>query len=238
MTSNKNITVIAVDGPAASGKGTFAKALAARLHYAYLDTGALYRLVGLTVLQQGGDPTKLADVQTALKVIKYPLTAEQLSNPELRTLETGDAGSMVAVIPEVRAVVRAYQESFIKAPPDNAPGVVLDGRDIGTVICPTADLKFFVIASAEERARRRFEEQKLTTPGITYETVLKEINARDERDRSRPVSPLRPAADAYTIDTTKSGPAETLEQGLKIFEAKLKKKSLKAPKRNQLLNFN
>jgi len=230
MTKPANITVIAVDGPAASGKGTFATALAARLHYAYLDTGALYRLVALTVLQQGGDPAKPEHIQAALAAIHYPLTAAQLTDPALRTPEVSEAGSIVAVIPEVRAHIRHYQEDFMKAPPGGAEGVVLDGRDIGTVVCTDADLKFFVVASAAERARRRFEEQKATTPGLTYEMVLHDINERDERDRNRPVSPLRAAADAITLDTTKSNPAETLEQGLKIFEQKLKKKSLRAPK--------
>ncbi len=219
-------TVIAVDGPAASGTGTFAKALAARLGYAYLDTGSLYRIVALATLERGGDPAKLEDIKPILAAIKYPLPAEKMTSPDLRSVAVAEAVSQVAVLPEVRAVVRAYQANFMKDPPGHAPGSVLDGRDIGTVVCPHADVKFFVTASAEERARRRFEEQKAGNPGLTQEMVLADINERDERDRHRAVSPLIAAADAYILDTTKLNPTETLEKGLSVVEAKRKKKSL------------
>jgi cytidylate kinase len=218
--------VIAVDGPAASGKGTFAKALAARLGYAYLDTGTLYRIVALAALQKSADPANPEAVKPLLDTVKFPLPAERLTSADLRSPQVDEAVSQVALIPEVRAAVRAYQTAFMKNPPGNAAGVVLDGRDIGTVICPDADIKFFVTASAEERARRRFEEQKASNPGLTPEMVLKDINARDERDRDRPLSPLRAAADAYVLDTTTLNPAETLEKGLGIIAAKRKKKFL------------
>jgi len=227
MSKPTNKTVIAVDGPAASGKGTFAKALAAHLQYAYLDTGALYRIVALAVLQKGGDPANPADVKPALTAIKYPLLPEQLTNPALRSPEVGEAVSQAAVMPETRAAIRTYQIEFMKAPPGNASGVVLDGRDIGTVVCPEADIKFFITASAEERARRRFEDQKAGSPGLTYEMVLENINERDQRDSTRAISLLRPAADAHILDTTKLVPAETLAKGLGIVEAKRKKKFLK-----------
>ena len=219
-----NKIIIAVDGPAASGKGTFAKALAARLLYAYLDTGALYRIVALAVLQKGGDPSNPEDVKPALAAIKYPLPPGQLTNAALRSPEVGEAVPQVAAMPEVRAAVRAYQSAFMETPPENAAGVVLDGRDIGTVVCPDADIKFFVTAAPEERARRRFEEQKTSNPGLTLEMVLEDINERDQRDSNRPISPLRPAADAIMLDTTKLSPAETLEKGVDIVEAKRQKK--------------
>jgi len=233
MSESYRKIIIAVDGPAASGKGTFAKALAAHLQYAYLDTGALYRIVALAVLQKGGDPAKTEDVKQALSAINYPLPPEQLTNPNLRTPEVAEAVSHVAIIPEVRNAVRDYQSAFMKAPPGNADGAVLDGRDIGTVVCPDADIKFFVTASAEERARRRFEEQKAGNPGLTQAMVLEGINERDQRDSTRAISPLRPAVDAHILDTTKLMPAETLAKGLGIVEAERKKKSLKPepPKR-------
>jgi cytidylate kinase len=211
--------VIAVDGPAAAGKGTFARALAARLGYAYLDTGALYRIIALGVLQRDGDPAQIPNVMPVLGLITFPLTEQQLTNAALRTPEVGEAVAKVAVIPEVRAAVRAYQLAFMQHPA--APGVVLDGRDIGTVVCPDANIKFFVTASAEVRARRRFAEQKDDNHGLTFDKVLADINARDAKDKDRSVSPLRAAADAHVIDTSNAAPAETLEKGLAIVRDKL-----------------
>jgi cytidylate kinase len=215
----KPIVVIAVDGPAASGKGTLAKALAARLGYAYLDTGALYRNVALATLKAGGDPAKIGDVRPALEILKH-LTPEALTDAALRSAEVADAAAKIAVIPEVRAAVRRYQDDFAKNPPGNAGGVVLDGRDIGTVVCPAADIKFFVTATPEERARRRFEELKSRNPNLTRETVLKDINERDHRDSSRKVSPLRAADDAHILDTTGLTPVEALDKALKVVRAK------------------
>jgi cytidylate kinase len=211
--------VIAVDGPAASGKGTLAKALAARLGYAYLDTGALYRIVALATLKSGGDPGKPEDIKAALEVLKQ-LTPESLTDAALRSPTVAEAAAKVSVIAEVRAAVRAYQNEFTRNPPNNAPGVVLDGRDIGTVVCPNADIKFFVTATPEERARRRFEELKGRNPGLTRETVLKDINDRDQRDSSRKISPLRAAPDAHILDTTPLTPAEALEKALSLVRAK------------------
>jgi cytidylate kinase len=217
--SPKRIVVIAVDGPAASGKGTLATALAARLGYAYLDTGALYRIVALATLRSGGDPAKLEDITPALEILKH-LTPAALTDAALRSPEVAEAATQVAVIPEVRAAVRRYQDGFAKNPPGNAAGAVLDGRDIGTVVCPNADIKFFVTATPEERARRRFEELKKRNPGLTQETVLKDINERDQRDSSRKVSPLRAAADAHVLDTTGLTPVESLEKALGVVRAK------------------
>jgi cytidylate kinase len=207
--------VIAVDGPAASGKGTLAKALAAHLGYAYLDTGALYRFVALMMLEE-----KSEDVEPALMMIKSGLTPDMLTNPALRSPAVAEAAAKIAAIPEVRAVVRDYQLEFAKNPPNNAPGAVIDGRDIGTVVCPDADIKFFVTASPEERARRRFEELKSRTPGLMLETIVKDVNARDHRDSSRKISPLVAADDAYTLDTTTLTPAQSLAEAISIVSLK------------------
>ena len=213
-------TVIAVDGPAASGKGTLAKALAARLGFAYLDTGAVYRTVAMLTLEAGGDPAKPEDVRPALDKIRKNLTPEMLTDPGLRTAEVADAAAVVAQMPEVREAVREYQNKFAKNPPGGEPGSVLDGRDIGTVVCPDADIKFYVTADAEERARRRFNEWKAKTPGITFEEVLKEINDRDHHDMTRTISPLKPADDAHVLDTTHLNPAQALDAALKIVNGK------------------
>jgi len=212
--------VIAVDGPAASGKGTLAKALAAELGFAYLDTGSVYRAVALATLENGGDPSKLEDVLEVLDEVKNNLSPAVLSNPKLRAPETAAAAAKVAAMPEVRTAVRDYQVEFTTNPPGNAPGAVLDGRDIGTVVCPHADVKLFITASAEERARRRFEELKDKTPGLTLEKVLEDLNARDHHDTSRKVSPLKAADDAHILDTTKLDRTQALDAALAVVHAK------------------
>lgn len=216
--------VIAVDGPAASGKGTLARRLAERLGYAYLDTGALYRAVGLATLETGGNPAQWSDVALAVDIIRRNLTPELLSNPALRTPEVSDAASKVAAIPEVREALLDYQRAFAANPPGNVGGAVLDGRDIGTVICPDADIKFFVTASVEERARRRFEELKATSPdkGATTNQaqVLADLKRRDARDQSRSIAPTLAAADAYVLDTTTLNIPETLDEAINIIRAR------------------
>ncbi|TNF22813.1 MAG: (d)CMP kinase [Rhodobacteraceae bacterium] len=178
---------IAVDGPAASGKGTISKRLAQELGFAHLDTGLIYRAVGKRVLT-GQEP--LAAAQT--------LQAEHLEDDSLRTPEVALAASKVAVLSEVRAALTDFQRAFSR----RDGGAVLDGRDIGTVICPEAEVKLFVTASAEARAERRFKE--LAGKGIetTFEEVFADIRARDERDMGRAEAPLKPAPDAVHIDTT------------------------------------
>jgi cytidylate kinase len=191
--------IIAIDGPAASGKGTLARALAEKLDFAYLDTGALYRAVALGVLNQGGDfnNTKLAE-EVALNI-----NLNLLNDPALRLEKTGESASHVAVIPEVRAAVLTFQRNFGKNPPDGKRGAILDGRDIGTVVVPDAKLKFFVTASAETRAERRFKEMKDKGLSVKYENILADIKDRDARDSSRKTSPLKKAEDALLLDTTK-----------------------------------
>ena len=186
--------IVAIDGPAASGKGTLAKRIAVHYCLPHLDTGLLYRAVARDGLAQGID---LDDPGTAAKVASG-LQAATLDDPALRTVGAGEAASRVARHPAVRTALVAYQRSFA----NGADGAVLDGRDIGTVICPDADVKLFVSASAEVRANRRFLE--LTGRGIAVSaaSVLAEIRARDERDSTRSASPLVQAPDAVLLETS------------------------------------
>lgn len=192
--------VIAVDGPAASGKGTLARRLAAELGYAYLDTGLLYRAVGLALLRAGRDPSD-ENAATAASTAFDASTAD-FNDPALRDEETGRAAGIVAAFPAVRAALVEVQRRFAANPPEGAPGAVLDGRDIGTVICPDADHKFFIEANIEERARRRVKELQDRGDAVIPARVLQEMKERDDRDRSRAVAPLAPAADASVVDTT------------------------------------
>ncbi|MBN8927769.1 MAG: (d)CMP kinase [Rhodospirillales bacterium] len=185
--------IVAIDGPAAAGKGTLARRLAAELGLPYLDTGLLYRAVGRRVLDAGGDPADPAVAEDAAR----SLAAADLARPDLRTPETAAASSVVAAIPGVRAALLDFQRRF-----GAAGGAVLDGRDIGTVIFPEAPAKLFVTASPAARARRRWLE--LSAGGATLDlgAVKQDMAARDARDASRDAAPMRPAADAVVIDTT------------------------------------
>ena len=193
--------VIAVDGTAASGKGTLAKKLAAHFGFAHLDSGALYRLAAYSVMQAGGDPRNESDALRGAQTIDFNLAGD----PRIRTDFVGQAASYVAAIPAVRAALFDFQRNFLEQPPGGSPGAVMDGRDIGTVICPTATAKLYVDARPEIRARRRWAE--LNGMGIRRgeEDLLKELNARDAADKSRPVSPLVQAADAALLDTSDLG---------------------------------
>ena len=186
--------IIAIDGPAASGKGTLAKRVAAHFGLPWLDTGLLYRAVARDVLKAG---KKLEDTEAAAAAASS-LDAGSLNDPNLRGNGIGDAASVVGRIPQVRAALLKLQQDFAAQP----GGAVLDGRDIGTVICPHADVKIFVTASPEVRARRRFLERTARGEAITYEAILEEIQRRDERDMERAAAPMRPAADAFLLDTT------------------------------------
>lgn len=179
---------VAIDGPAAAGKGTISKAVAAEFGFAHLDTGLLYRAVGAVAADTGRDPADVA----------YTLSTDDLARPDLRTAATAQEASKVAIIPQVRAALVDFQRSFAVKP----GGAVLDGRDIGTVICPDADIKLFVTASPEERARRRHAELIGKGDGRPYEEVLADVKARDHRDATRDVAPMAKAADAHLIDTT------------------------------------
>lgn len=178
---------IAIDGPAAAGKGTISRAVAAHFGFAHLDTGLLYRGVGKRTLG-GQDPLEAA----------RDLTAEDLQDPSLRTDAVAQAASKVAVLPEVREALVDFQRAFAA----RSGGAVLDGRDIGTVICPKAKAKLFVTASAEVRAERRFKELTERGQATDFDTVLADVRARDARDSSRATAPLKPAEDAVLIDTS------------------------------------
>ena len=212
--------VIAVDGPAASGKGTLARKIAERLGYAYLDTGALYRAVALATLEMGRDPAEINDVKPAVEIIKRHLTLELLANAALRRPEVSEAASKVAALPQVRTELLDFQRAFAKNPPGEVGGAVLDGRDIGTVVCPDADIKFFVTAKPEERAQRRFKELQWHHPLLTLEKVLDDLLQRDHRDSNRQIAPAFPSDDAYLLDTTKLGPAEVLDTAVRIVQEK------------------
>lgn len=189
---------IAIDGPAASGKGTIARALAARFGFQHLDTGLLYRAVGAL----GGDPA----------VAARGLTPADLARPDLRTAEAGAAASRVAAIPEVRAALLAFQRDFAR----RGKGAVLDGRDIGTVICPEAEVKLYVTASDETRAARRAAEL-----GADPAKILAELRERDARDAARATAPLRAAADAILLDTTALSIDEAVARAAAVVAARL-----------------
>jgi CMP/dCMP kinase len=190
--------IIAVDGPAASGKGTLSKRLANHLGYAHLDTGKIYRAVGFAVLASGGDP----DDPDAAVAAARALTPEALENPGLTDDSVAAAASRAAAITDVRDLLLAFQRDFAATPPDGAPGAVLDGRDIGTVVCPDADVKLFVDADIEVRAGRRYKELIDRGETTIYARVLQDLKDRDDRDRNRSVAPLKPAADSFVLDTS------------------------------------
>jgi cytidylate kinase len=190
--------VIAVDGPAASGKGTLARKLAAHYGFAYLDTGSLYRAVGHAVTSAGHDP---AD-ETAAVAAARNLDLSNIDERAIRTAEAGAAASIVAAMPAVRAAILDLQRNFAHNPPNGLRGAVLDGRDIGTVVCPDAKAKLFVTARPEIRARRRWLELNNSGSGITEAQVLEDIRERDRRDAERAASPMKPADDAHLLDTS------------------------------------
>ncbi|HEX8214186.1 MAG TPA: (d)CMP kinase [Allosphingosinicella sp.] len=185
--------IIAVDGPAASGKGTIARALARHYGLPHLDTGLLYRAVGLNLLQTGGDPDSEFAALRACDISQI-----DFGDPELKSETVGGLASRISAYPSVRNALLERQRSFASQP----GGAVLDGRDIGTVIAPDADAKLFVTASPEVRARRRLDELTRLGLNVHYEDVLADIHARDERDRSRQAAPLLQAHDAHLIDTS------------------------------------
>ncbi len=190
----RSVMIIAIDGPAASGKGTLGKRLAAHYGLRHLDTGLLYRAVALAMLDGGHslqDNARAAAAAMALDPSRFDETA-------LKSPEVGEAASIVSAIPEVRAALFNFQQEFAAAP----PGAVLDGRDIGTVICPNADVKIFVIASPEARAKRRFLELKAQGQMVNESEILADILKRDERDTTRAAAPLMRAPDAHLLDTT------------------------------------
>jgi cytidylate kinase len=222
--------IIAIDGPAASGKGTLARLVAERLGFAYLDTGLLYRAVGYQVLAAGGDPADPAQAeQAALAIIKKlnaPTRHNILHNQILREDHVGGAASKVAAVPAVRAALLKLQQDFAASPPpleggQLAKGAVLDGRDIGTVIAPEADVKLYITARPETRADRRIKELQSRGISIMYEAVLRDMLERDARDAERLSAPMRKAEGAVTIDTDDLSREQVLEKALSIIAGKI-----------------
>jgi cytidylate kinase len=204
--------IIAIDGPSASGKGTIAKRLAAHFGFAHLDTGLLYRAVGLAVLKAGGDPSNAEAATKAAQVLDYG----SLGDPALRDDAAAVAASKVGPIPGVRAALLQFQRDFCAHPPGGRPGAVLDGRDIGTIIAPQAPIKIYVTASTEARAQRRFKELQGRGESVTYAAVLTDMQARDARDAERALAPAKPAPDAVILDTTQMTADEVFVAALKI----------------------
>ncbi len=210
--------IIAIDGLAASGKGTLAKLLARHFDYAHLDTGLLYRAVGMGVLRAGGDP---ADPQAAALAAQNfnPQQALGLAeDPALRSHAAGDAASKVAAIPAVRAALLDFQRQFAHHPPFGKAGAVLDGRDVGTVIAPDAKVKIFVTADLAVRAARRGKELRGRGENVMDAAVLADMQARDARDQNRGVAPAQPAADAVVLDTSQLSVEEVFAAALAIVQ--------------------
>lgn len=194
---------VAIDGPAAAGKGTISRAIARHFGFAHLDTGLLYRAVGM----KGGDPVEAART----------LTDADLQRDDLRSLEAGQAASRVATIPEVRAALADFQRRFAR----REGGAVLDGRDIGTVICPRAEVKLYVTASPDARARRRWLELGGEAAPRSLDQVLAEVRERDARDMNRTEAPLRPAPDAVILDTSDLSVDQAVARAIEIVQSRL-----------------
>lgn len=206
-------SIIAIDGTFASGKGTLAKRLASHYGLAYMDTGKLYRATAKATLDAGGDPDNAIDAAKAAQTLDDGALDEKLSDPTLKSGPIGAAASKVAVHPEVRAALLNLQRDFA------AKGAVLDGRDIGTVICPDADVKLYVDAKAEIRAERRHKELVGYGEDISFDTVLNQLKERDARDMGRKDAPLKPAEDAHYLDSSHLSIDEAFQGACRIIDA-------------------
>ena len=205
---------VAIDGPAAAGKGTISRVVAAKFGFSYLDTGSLYRAVGVKALEIGRgviDPDVAAQVAESL-------SDTDIARNDLRTAMAGQAASKVAALPEVRAALLDFQKTYAR----RIGGAVLDGRDIGTVICPEAEVKIYVTASDEVRAERRHKELVVTKPDLTLEQVLTDLRARDARDSTRDAAPMKAAKDALLLDTTALSIDEAVQQAITAIQSRLK----------------
>jgi cytidylate kinase len=191
-------TIIAIDGLAASGKGTIAKRIAEHFELPYLDTGKLYRVVGSYMLEKQLSLTDSEDISEMVQFARR-IDLKTLGSPKLRSDEVGNAASIVSVLPEIRTALLGFQRDFAHQP----KGAVLDGRDIGTVICPEASHKFFITADVGIRAQRRTNELQAYGKSATYARVLRDLEERDARDKTREIAPLVPPTDAIVVDTTK-----------------------------------
>jgi cytidylate kinase len=209
--------IIAVDGPAASGKGTLARCLAQHYGLAHLDSGRLYRAAALQVLLAGGDPANPKDAEAGAQRVR----PGQLADKRLNEERVAEAASLVSAIPAVRATLLAFQREFTIRPPGGAKGAVLDGRDIGTVVCPRADAKLFVTASLEARATRRFKELQASGAPAIYQRVLQDMKLRDARDQERKTAPLVRAEDAFELDTTALDADAAFDAAIRFVDRKL-----------------
>ncbi|MCB1532704.1 MAG: (d)CMP kinase [Alphaproteobacteria bacterium] len=218
--------VIAIDGPAASGKGTLARAIAQELGFAHMDTGALYRASAYELIKAGMSARDKTDALKAAQILVKKIKAADmpddiLGKPSLREDRIGQKASIIAAYPKVREALNILQQDFAASPPRPYKGAVLDGRDIGTVICPDADVKIFVTADDEVRAQRRTKELQSRGLDVTYEAVLKDMRERDARDTARTAAPMKQAPDAYVLDTSALTQAEMLSQALEIIREKV-----------------
>lgn len=215
--------IITIDGPASAGKGTLASTLAGIYHLAYFDTGMVYRAVGLDLRLKNQDINDEALAEASAKALTFAKMTELSKHREFRSSEGGVAASVVSAQPKVRAALLKMQQDFAKNPSfadgSTAKGAIYDGRDTGTVVCPQADIKFFITASSEVRAKRRFKELQEKGIDTPYEKVLADIVSRDERDSQRSTAPLKAAPDAHIIDTSNMDIDEVVAKACKIIES-------------------
>ncbi len=228
-TAGHTLPVIAIDGTAASGKGTLARKLAEHLGFAYLDTGKLYRYVGYSIIVAGGDADDEAQARQMAERLAGKLDPAALAASALETDAAGQAASRVARFPSVRAALLEYQRGFAACPPPGTRGAVLDGRDIGTVICPQADVKLFVTARLEVRAARRHKELQSKGFSVTYDAVLADMAERDARDSGRDTAPMKPAPGATLLDTSDKSIGDVFGQALAAVMARLNMPASSSP---------
>lgn len=215
--------IIAIDGPAASGKGTLARKLAAHLGFPYMDTGKLYRAAAFELLEEGLSPLDKKDAARAARLLAEKIAnrgiEHALDNPALPDDRIGNAASKIAAIPEVRAALLDIQRDFATSPQALAAGAILDGRDIGTVICPDADAKLFVTADIEIRAQRRLKELQSKGVSVTYSTVLDDMRARDDRDAHTLKAHEATGYVTHIVDTSLMSPDEAFDAALRVIKA-------------------
>jgi len=218
--------IITIDGPAAAGKGTLSQKLAEKYCLAYFDTGMVYRAVGLMLLCEGKDLQDVAAAEAAAASLDFAKMIELSHHQDFRSAKGGQAASVVSSYSGVRALLLDMQRNFAKNPTyangKPAQGVIYDGRDTGTVVCPKADIKFFITASPEVRAKRRYDEFVAKGMNVQYEDVLRDVKARDERDATRKDAPMKPADDAIILDTSSLGIEDVFTKAVAIIEEKVK----------------
>ncbi len=216
--------IIAIDGPAAAGKGTLARMLAEHYGFDCLDTGKLYRAVGLGLMRKGLNPSDAKSAAIVAKSMTPETIPTLMADSEITSDEAGKAASVVSVFPEVRKALLDFQQNYANNPP-SGKGAILDGRDIGTVICPNAKIKLFVTASIEKRAERRYKELQERGDKVIYDTVLEDMKVRDARDSGRDTAPLTAAKDALVLDTSDLNAKEVFATVMEHIEKNKAKKT-------------